>query len=155
MRPEEQERLETMLRQMLPATPPSELIERLRETAVEAQPAHRQPALRNFHWIDLFTGWRKLTVAAPVAVIILLWLAFHPENNNSANASGIKANAVQVDHSLVASFDTVAQLPGGEPVRFHCREWEDDVVVHDDAHGVVISKSTPRIEMVPVRFETY
>lgn len=157
MMQDEQERLETTLRQISPAAPPQELMDRLRLAALEAQPS-TQPAVPGFRWTDLFRGWRTLTVAAPAAAVILLWLAFRPAPKPSPmhlDATGIKANAVQVGHSLVASFDTVAQLPGGEPVRFRCREWEDNVVIHDAAHGLVISKTVPRVEMVPVRFETY
>lgn len=29
----------------------------------------------------------------------------------------------------------MAQLSGGEPVRFRCREWQDDLVIRDDAGG--------------------
>ena len=56
---------------------------------------------------------------------------------------------------MVASFDAVARLPGGEPVRFRCREWADDVVVRDPARGIVIERRTPRLEVVPVSIETY
>ena len=81
--------------------------------------------------------------------------AVTPDKTQLAEISGTSADAVQVGHSLLASFDEVAQLPGGEPVRFRYREWQDEVVVHDATHGVVISQTTPRIEVVPVRFETY
>ena len=159
MTQDEQERLEATLRQVTPAAPPEELMARLRATGVEAR-LNRQPAEKMaFRWANMFQGWRAAAVIAPAAAVILLWLALRPaataDKAIPSDSTGIRANAVQVGHSLVASFDTVAQLPGGEPVRFRCREWQDDVVVHDDAHGVVITKSTPRVEMVPVRFETY
>jgi len=163
---EEQERLETTLRQIQPAAPPQDLMERLRTAKVEAQSVNRQAqnetlrTFRTFRWMDLIAGWRRLAVALSAATaMVLLCLAFRlaPKSGPTdlSDSSGIKANAVQVGHSLVASFDTVAQLPGGEPVRFRCREWQDDVVVRDDAKGVVISKSTPRVEVVPVRLEIY
>lgn len=163
MMQEEHEQLEALLRQMPPAAPPLELIERLRAATAEAPPVKRRAtsrSYRTFRWADMFAGWRGFAVAVPAAAVILLALlalslTTVPDKVKASDTSGIKANAVQVDHSLVASFDTVAQLPGGEPVRFRCREWQDDVVIHDDAHGVVISKSTPRVEVVPVRFETY
>lgn len=66
-----------------------------------------------------------------------------------------KANVVRVDQALVSSYDAVAQLPSGEPVRFRCRKWMDDVVMKDKSHGLVIEQSIPRVEVIPVRFETY
>ena len=159
MMQEEQDRLAAALRQIPPAAPPDDLMARLRAVTVEVPLEDRRDATRLSWWKRLPTGWRRMAIFAPAAAIVFLWLAFRPatrtETMSSSDSPGIKANAVQVGHSLVASFDTVAQLPGGEPVRFRCREWQDDVVIHDDAHGVVITKSTPRVEMVPVRFETY
>lgn len=159
MMQEEQEQLEALLRQIPPAAAPPDLMAHLRAAAAETPPVRRRAAgriHRTFRWTGVFAGWRGLAVAVPAsAMMVLAWLGLHPTTGQASDASGIKANAVQVNHSLVASFDTVAQLPGGEPVRFRCREWQDDVVIHDDTHGVVISKSTPRVEVLPVRFETY
>jgi hypothetical protein len=56
---------------------------------------------------------------------------------------------------LVAAFDAVARLPDGQPVRFRCREWSDGVVLRDSARGIVIEQRMPRLEVVPVSFETY
>jgi hypothetical protein len=67
----------------------------------------------------------------------------------------LKADSVQIDEQLVGAFDAVGRLPSGEPVRFHCREWMDNVVLRDKTRGVVIEQRTPRVEVVPVRFETY
>jgi hypothetical protein len=67
----------------------------------------------------------------------------------------LKTDDVEIDRRLVAAYDAVAQLPGGEPVRFHCREWADNVVLRDQVRGVVIEQRTPRMEIVPVRIETY
>jgi len=70
-------------------------------------------------------------------------------------AAGLVADDVQVDQELVSSFDVVAKLPGGEPVRFRCQKWRDQLVVTDKNRGVEIEQSSPRVEVVPVRFETY
>jgi len=152
-------KLEAGLRQIPPAAAPPELMERLRAATAGMQAEDRPAWRRIFRWDELFIGWRGLAAGAAAAIVVLGWLAWHPATKpgkiNLADSPGTKVNAVQVGHSLVASFDTVAQVPGGEPVRFRCREWQDDVVIHDDAHGMVISKSTPRVEVVPVRFETY
>jgi hypothetical protein len=68
---------------------------------------------------------------------------------------GLKADDVQVNQELVSSFEVVAKLPGGEPVRFRCQKWRDQLVVTDKNRGVEIEQSSPRVEVVPVRFETY
>lgn len=152
---DELDKLEIELRRIPPATVPSNLMARLRAARLQAQPAEMPVVRWGFPWAEWFASWRGLAAAAPAATVLLLWLALRPAAESAENTSGIKANAVQVGHSLVASFDAVAQLPGGEPIRFHCRKWQDDVVVHDDANGVLITQSTPRVEVVPVRFETY
>jgi hypothetical protein len=77
------------------------------------------------------------------------------EKKPLAAAYGLKADDVQVDQELVSSFEVVATLPGGEPVRFRCRKWEDQWVITDTNRGVEIEQSSPRVEVVPVRFETY
>lgn len=156
---EELDKFEAGLRRMPPAAVPPDLLERLRATKVDAPVASLPAPRRALRWTDWFAGWRGLAPVAPAAAVLLLWLAFRPATESgkaeAADSPGIKANAVQVDHSLVASFDAVARMPDGMPVRFHCRKWRDDVVVHDDANGVFITQSTPRVEVVPVRFETY
>lgn len=160
MMDDEQERLEAGLRRTPPAAVPPELMERLRAAAMENQ-QDKQPAWQwTFQWRELFTSWRGLALGSAVAAMILFtWVELRPTTGTSGRKSSgspvTTADTVQVGHSLMASFDTVAQLPDGEPVRFHYREWQDDVVIHDKANGVVISQSTPRVELVPVRFETY
>jgi hypothetical protein len=77
------------------------------------------------------------------------------EKKRAAAAYGLQANDVQVDQELVSSYDVVAKLPGGEPVRFRCRAWRDQWSVTDTNRGVEIVQESPRVEVVPVRFETY
>jgi hypothetical protein len=72
-----------------------------------------------------------------------------------AAAAGLKVDDVQVDHELVSSFEVVATLPGGQPVRFRCRQWKDQLVVTDKSSGVEIEQDSPLVEVVPVRLETY
>ena len=67
----------------------------------------------------------------------------------------LKADTVEIAREWVGSFDAVARMPGGEPVRFRCREWTDAVVWRDSAHGIVVEQRTPRLEVVPVSFDTY
>jgi hypothetical protein len=96
-----------------------------------------------------------------LAVALAGWLVLQGNLGSSVNkqplagAAGFKADNVQVDEELISSFDVVALLPGGEPVRFRCRQWRDQLVVTDKNHGVQIQQSSPRVEVVPVRFETY
>jgi hypothetical protein len=67
----------------------------------------------------------------------------------------LKADRVEIDRQLVGAFDAVARLPSGEPIRFRCRQWMDQVVFRDSSRGVVVEKRSPRLEVVPVGFETY
>jgi hypothetical protein len=67
----------------------------------------------------------------------------------------LKADDVKIDSTLVSSFDAVANTPGGEPVRFRCEEWMDEVRLKDSSRGLVYSQRVPRVTVVPVRFETY
>jgi hypothetical protein len=72
-----------------------------------------------------------------------------------ASEPGLKADHVEIAQELLSSFDTLARLPGGEPVRFRCREWLDQVTLSDKTQGVVLQERTPRVEVVAVGFETY
>jgi hypothetical protein len=67
----------------------------------------------------------------------------------------LRADNISVEQELVSSFDAIAELPGGEPVRFEFQEWMDHVVVRDTARGLLIQKRVPRVEIIPIRFETY
>jgi hypothetical protein len=82
-----------------------------------------------------------------------------PKTASAGHTTGSKAVAaagnIEFDRRFVASFDAVGQLPDGQPVRFHVREWSDGVVVTDPASGLVIERNTPRLEVVPVSFDTY
>jgi hypothetical protein len=155
----ELDKLEAELRQIPPAEVPLELMEKLRVVTIGEHPVNRRQAGSAFRWLDIFTGWRFMATATAAAIVLIAWGVSLPNavpnKTNQPQSSGMDVTAVQAGHSLVASFDMVAQLPGGEPVRFRCREWQDDVVIHDKVHGMMISKSTPRIEVIPVRFETY
>jgi len=156
----EQERFESDLRRIAPAPAPADLMERLRAVRNFSQPASRPEPRRSSGMIDFFLGLRWVMAATSVVVAAILFVRMETRPAAEARKSSpatvpIKANAVQVDHALVSSFDAVAQLPDGEPVRFLCRKWIDDVVMRDPSHGVVIEHSSPRLEVIPVRFETY
>ena len=161
MNEHEQERYEAELRRTPPARLPDQFMARLRAAKPCAEPTrreHRQPvAIMPDGW----RLWRWLTPALAVAVAGLLVVRANFKAGNSVEKAplaatfGLKADDVQVDQQLVSSFDVVAKLPGGEPVRFHCRKWNDQLVVTDPNDGVEVEQNSPRVEVVPVRFETY
>jgi len=108
----------------------------------------------------LLRRWLVPATAVLVAAVVL-WrvpLSRTPETGPQEIAStvpAVKADDVQIQQELVKSFDTVAVLPSGEPVRFRCREWLDEVTLRDKRSGLMIEQRTPRVEVIPVRFETY
>jgi hypothetical protein len=178
MNDNERERFEAQLRGVSPARPPAEFIERLKaETAVAvaerraqtalagpaAQPegttapeaAHAsEPAAWAF-WQRLVFRW-LVPATAVVVVGTIIWRTNLPARHRPETARApIKADDVQIDQQLVSTFDAVALLPSGEPVRFRCREWMDEVVLRDSKRGVEVARRVPRVDVVPVRFETY
>jgi hypothetical protein len=174
----ELERLEAQLRSVSPVRPPAEFLQRLKSetavlvaerrahTALAARPAQsvRTPAPETVHapeavaWsslVPLVMRWLVPT-AAVLVVGAIIWRANLPAGRGPATASApVKADDVRIDQRLVSTYDTVAQLPSGEAVRFRCREWMDEVVLRDSRRGVEVARRVPRVEVVPVRFETY
>jgi len=155
MNDREREVMEVELRRCQPGQPPRELIERML-AAVPAPPSprpQRRPiATRSTEW-----WWTWLRWLAPVSAVGLLafvsvrqipWALNHP-------LAGINADDVQISHKLVSSYDAVGELPGGESVRFRVREWSDSTMFQDSARGLMVEQSQPRLEVLPVRFETY
>jgi hypothetical protein len=174
----ELERLEAELRRVSPARPPAAFLERLKSegAAREAEPRAQtklgapraqprgiaapervrasEPA-GGPSWLRLVLRW--LVPAAAVLVVgAIIWRANLPAGRGPASGgTPVKADDVRIDEQLVSTFDAVAQLPSGEPVRFRCREWMDEVVLRDSRRGVEVARRVPRVEVVPVRFETY
>jgi len=109
----------------------------------------------------LLLRWLAPAAAVAAVVALVVWLPSKRESQQRSNQrsvaaeSALKADNVELDQQLVASFDAVARLPSGQPVRFRCREWADAVVWSDSASGIVVEQRTPRLEVVPVSFETY
>jgi len=173
----ERERLEAPLRGLRPARPPADFLQRLKSelsaagaenqarTALEAPPAQpggtaRVAAVRPSEpaagpsWLWLVLRWA--VPAAVMVVSVLIWRADPPAGRGAGRGGApVKADDVRIDEQLVSTFDAVALLPNGEPVRFRCREWMDEVVLSDSKRGVEVSRRVPRVEVVPVRFETY
>jgi hypothetical protein len=157
----EQQQYEEELRRTRPTRPPENFMARLQKAKPSIEPARMVVAQR----ADTAAGWRDvlrwLVPALGLAVVALLMVRarLNPEISLPAKpvaaVYGMKADDVQVSHELVSSYDVVATLPGGQPVRFHCQKWNDQLVMTDTNRGVEIVQSNPRVEVVPVRFETY
>ena len=121
--------------------------------------------------VGLPSWWRMLRWLAPAAavgaaaVVLVYWRAAGPPGEQhvkpvvaplaAAAQPALKADDVEIDQRLVSAFDAVAQLPSGQSVRLRCREWSDALVLRDSASGIEIEQRTPRLEVVPVSFETY
>jgi len=159
------ELLEKELRKLEPAKAPEEFVRRVTEAARESAFTPRSESQSRY---QSFCWWQRLRWLAPAAVaaaVLLSLLAHKPEpqpqtrlENGSTVSSPkpvLKADLVEIDEQLVASFDAVARLPDGVPVRLRCREWRDEVVLHDSARGVTIERQSPRLEVTPVRYDIY
>jgi len=175
MNHEDLARFEAELQSTAPAAPPAAFLQRLTsevptlvaERRMQAAPAAQPeapatpavvPAAEADPWPFGLRFVLRLLVpaAALLAIGTILWRANLPAGRPSQTASApVRADDVQIDQQLVSTFDTVATLPNGEPVRFRCREWMDEVVLRDSRLGVEVARRVPRVEVVPVRFETY
>lgn len=157
----DQELFEAELRKLTPAPPSAELMRKL-ATAKRGNAGPR-PSISNTHpscWGLL----RWLAPGAAVGAAAVAWLVWRPSAPEPVRHAqpvaaparpALRADEVEFDQRLVASFDAVARLPSGQPVRFRCREWADAFVLRDSASGIVIEERAPRLEIVPVSFETY
>ena len=152
---------EAELSRLKPAAPPTEFLVRLQKVQPLATPARSVISPRP-NFVSRVFALRWLVPAAALAIFgLLVWRIILPSPPAShdqrpvAAAPTLKADEVQIDRELVATYEAVARLPGGEPVRLRCREWVDQVVWEDKARGLVVEQRTPRIELIPVRFETY
>jgi hypothetical protein len=178
MKENETERFEVQLRNVRPARPPADFIQRLKSEVPDLVTERRvqiasaapmaqaeRPAVPETlgaaegtfwpAWLSLVLRW-LIPAAAMLVFGAILWRANLPAGRRPVIASApVKADDVRIDQQLVSTFDAVALLPTGEPVRFRCREWMDEVVLRDSRRGVEVARRVPRVEVVPVRFETY
>ncbi|HEV2207922.1 MAG TPA: hypothetical protein VG167_04055 [Verrucomicrobiae bacterium] len=159
------ERFEQELLRITPAQPPPEYLGqllRLPETAARKPVAAPWASLGDAVRASLVWRLRWLIPAAALAVAIgLVWTRPAPRLSRIRGTVAavpflpLKADSLRVHEHLVSSFDAIGRLSTGEPVRFRCREWMDEVVVSDKDRGFVLEQRTPRVEVIPVRFETY
>jgi len=151
------------LRQIKPGRLPEEFHERLR--SVPWQPvvppiAHRQPiaVTANFGWL-----WRSLIPATAAIIIAVVWLGRQSSNSTrspqtpplASTAPSLEVDTVEWSQELLSSFDAVATLPSGEPVRFRCQQWQNKLTLDDQKQGLLVENWSPQIVVVPVRFESY
>jgi hypothetical protein len=158
---QEQEHFEAELRRAKPAAVSHDFMARLQAAKPAPKSIQRSFELSRERplWVTLWR-WLAPTLALAAIVLLVAKLGFRAESGVEKKpleniAYGVKADNVQVNQELVSSFDVVAKLPTGEPVRFRCRRWKDQLVVTDKNSGIAIEESNPRVEVVPVRFETY
>ena len=154
MNEREHELMEAELQRLKPAKPPMELMERLLAAAPATPVPRPQSRARETRISEWWLPWlRWLAPISAVGLVAFVSIRQIPWAVN--HSGGINADDVQINHKLVSSYDAVGELPGGEPVRFRVREWSDSTVLHDSARGLVMEQNTPRLEVVPVAFETY
>jgi len=153
------ELFEAELRELKPARPPEQFMTRLSEALPRRSSASSVLGGRS----PLPLRWWRLSVLAPATalasllVVLAIWPGNKPSKPMPANtpAAVVSADDVEIDSQLVSTFDAVAHLPSGEPVRLRCSEWQDDFVLRDSKRGVLIEHRIPRVEVVAVESEVY
>ncbi|MFO1512027.1 MAG: hypothetical protein U1F83_03790 [Verrucomicrobiota bacterium] len=167
MTDQELEKFEAELRQIKPVKLPDELVARLQASDLPA-PARPQKTISQSTTTLGFRQILRLLIPATavICIVAVIWRGNQASNKKTTpNASPqvaattksplLKADNIEIGKELVSSFDAVAMLPGGEPVRFRCQQWMDQVVVNDKSQGLLVENRTPRVVVVPVGFETY
>jgi hypothetical protein len=167
----EQEKFELQLRRTKPARPPEDFTARLLaaepkvRAGVKSAPFVR-PVPNFLRMVRQSLRWLIPATAVVLAVTVAWHRSLPFVSRSSISAPGsptgtgaattlLKADDVKINQRLMSSFDAVARLPGGEPVRFRCENWMDQVVLSDKSRGLVVENSKPRIEVVAMGFETY
>ncbi|HLH55534.1 MAG TPA: hypothetical protein VKY92_18180 [Verrucomicrobiae bacterium] len=147
---------ESELRSLHPARPHPQALKHIRQELeqlrssvdLRAKPAKR-PLPQLLKW---------LLPASLAAAACVFALAGHEARKPApalATSSPLKADHVEIDRQWITNFDAIANLPDGEPVRFRCEQWMDKVRVRDSSAGLVLERSTPRLEIVPVKLDIY
>ena len=154
MNEREHDQMERDLQRLKPAKSPQDFLDRMM-AAIPVEPAPKpQGRVRESSWSgEWWLPW--LRWLAPVSAVGLVVFVSVYQFPWAIHEGGLKADEVQLNHKLVSSFDAVAELPTGEPVRFRVQEWSDESGFQDSARGLVVERSTPRMEVVPVAIETY
>lgn len=164
---------ETELKKLRPAKAPGELITRLMEGRQHAPVP--TPTRKDGRAHPGLLWKRVLWVLAPAgtALVFLVVLlnsdrsSTRAERTSTAPKSPVQVtsapeaareeaeDALEIDRYLVASFETVAESPERGPVRLRVDQWLDTVVFKDADTGIAIERHIPRVQVVPVRLESY
>lgn len=102
-------------------------------------------------------AWLIRFLIPATALVAAAWFVAHQVITAPRVAPGdqsVLLDNVRIDRQFVSSFDAIAQLPDGQPVRFRCAQWNDRVVLRNSATGFEIRQTRPRLEVIPVAFET-
>jgi hypothetical protein len=164
---QELEKFEQQLRRTKPAKPPELFAARLLAAELQVDQFSKS-ALPGTPIPDYLRLLRQLLqwfipATAVALVAVGLWRGRLPTTNRIAGSEAsdpsgppaLTANDVKIDQQLVSSFDAVAKLPSGEPVRFRCENWMDQVVLSDKSRGLIVENRQPRFEVVALGFDTY
>lgn len=159
----EQERLEAELKRLAPARPAETFMARLiaAEPMAVVEPPKKPVAVSGLQtWLRILHRLAPATAVAAVVAVTLWRTGLLPVGSShlikpSAASSPVEGDPVKIDRELLSTFDAIGRLPDGEPVRFRCQNWMDQVILRDPSSGLLVQQSTPRMEVVPVRFETY
>ena len=161
MNERDHELFEAELRRLKPAQVPDELQTRLadlrpmRPAQSEVRRPSRAPATGWWLWLR----WLAPATVALLAVLVVVFKGGNHRNPTppaiSSSAPALNADQVEIDQQLLGSFDTVAEMPDGEPVRMRVHQWMDAVTLRDSASGVEVVQRTPRVRVVPVSFAVY
>lgn len=166
----ELELFEKELSRLKPSAVPASLLSRLKDLgrgpARQPRPIGRASWFSGVSWSLLFG--RVLPAAAlPLVLFAGIWLSRPPglspesarptevASTSAPEAPAVGGEVVQIDETLLTAFEAVAEVPGRGPVRFRYSEWEDRVVVREPDTGMSVEQRRPRIEIVPVAYETF
>ena len=163
MNDDEPSRIEAELRELRPAKLPPDFAARLAAARPGAAHPCRLPSAheaRPVRWTHLLRWFAPATAAVAGILALVIWQkapgkSSGPTPVDVSTPASLHADDVEIDRRLIGAFEAIATLPGGEPVRIRCREWMDEVVLRDTSRGVAIQQRAPRIEIVPVSFETF
>ncbi len=161
MNERDHELFEAELRRLKPARLPGQLQARLEDVppTAPAQSEVRRPSRARAPGAWLWLRWLAPATVAVLAVLVVVSQGDHHRNTSppaiSPSVPSLRADQVEIDQQLLGSFDTVAEMPDGEPVRMRVHQWMDAVTLRDSASGVEVVQRTPRVRVVPVSFAVY
>mgnify|MGYP000344963145 CR=1 FL=1 len=152
---------EAQLRRLKPTPLPDALRHRLEAAlspAARAQPTSTRAA-RLRPVVPGWLRWLAPVAAAAAGVALLLTqsdrVMRYAQPERVSQLAATDPAQVVIDRQLMETFDAVATLPGGEPVRFRCRRWLEAVTLRNPADGWEVEQRLPRLEITPVCLEIY